>query len=156
TISQADLNSGSVTNTATAHADGTSSSPETATVTAEQTRALSLVKTAVPPALESAGQTIAYSYLVTNTGNVSLPGPVTVTDNRITGANTVSCPNVDTVGNLDGFLDPGESLTCTATYTITQADLNAGSITNTAQAHADGTDSNTASQTVTFTQTRAL
>ena len=37
-----------------------------------------------------------------------------------------------TVGNHDGRLDPGERITCTATYTVTQADLDAGSVTNTA------------------------
>ena len=47
-----------------------------------------------------------------------------------------------TVGNLDGFLDPGESITCTATHTITQADLERRLVTNIATASADGTDSN--------------
>src|SRR6185436_9158510 len=80
-------------------------------------------------------------------------GPVTITDDKATDE---ACPNVNTVGNLDGFLDPGESITCTASYTITQADLNAGSVTNVAQAHADGTDSNTDTQTVTAVQSPAL
>ena len=41
---------------------------------------------------------ISYSYLVTNSGNVSLAGPVTVADNKA----TVTCPAVDTVGNNNG------------------------------------------------------
>ena len=96
---------------------------------------------------------IGYSFLVTNSGNVSLAGPVTITDDKATDE---ACPNVNTVGNLDGFLDPGESITCTASYTITQADLNAGSVTNIAQAHAGGTDSNTDTETVTAVQSPAL
>ena len=75
--------------------------------------------------------------MVTNTGNVSLAGPVTVDDDMATDR---ACPAVTTVGNLDGFLDPGESITCTATHTVTQADLNAGAVTNVATASADGTD----------------
>ena len=73
-----------------------------------------------------------------------LAGPVTVADDKA----TVVCPDVNTVGNNDGFLDPAESITCTASYTITQADLNAGSVTNTAKASADGIDSNEDKATV--------
>ena len=114
--------------------------------------ALSLVKTASPSTYSTVGQSISYSYLVTNSGNVSLAGPVTVTDDKA----TVSCPAVSTVGNLDANLDPGESITCTASYTITQADLNSGSVTNVATAHAGGIDSNQDTETVTAVQTKTL
>ena len=50
---------------------------------------------------------------------------------------------------------PGASITCSATYTITQADLDAGSVTNTAMGHGffgtSPVDSNEDSETVTFT-----
>src|SRR6185436_11136280 len=138
------LDSGSVTNIAQAHANGTDSKTDTETVTAEQTRSLSLVKTATPTTYDSVGDVIGYSYLVTNSGNVTLAGPVTVTDDKA----TVTCPA--------GGLAPLASMTCTASYTITQADLNNGSVTNTAQAHANGTDSNTDTETVTAEQTRSL
>ena len=62
-----------------------------------------------------AGDTIAYAFLVTNTGTVTLTA-VAVSD-PVVGA--VSCP-VTT-------LAPGASTTCTATYTFTQADVDAGS-----------------------------
>ena len=118
------------------------------TVTAVQSRSLTLVKTATPVTYDAVGDVISYSYLVTNNGNVRLAGPVTVTDDKA----TVTCPNVNTVGNLDGYLDPGESITCAASYSITQADLNNGSVTNTAKASAGGTDSNPDSETVTASQ----
>ncbi len=68
------------------------------------------------------GDTIAYTFLVTNTGNVTLD-PVTVTDPKV---GTVTCP--------PGALAPGASKTCTATYTLTQADVDAGVVNNTATA----------------------
>jgi hypothetical protein len=96
---------------------------------------------------------ISYSFLVTNTGNVSLTGPVTIDDDKAT--NEV-CPAVTTVGNLDAELDPGEAITCTASYTVTQADLNAGSVTNVATASADGTTSNQDTATANADQNPAL
>ena len=151
-ITQADLNSGSVTNVATAHAGGTNSNQDTETVTAVQTKTLSLVKSATPSTYSTVGQSISYSYLVTNTGNVRLAGPVTVADDKA----TVTCPAVSTVGNNDSFLDPGEAVTCTASYSITQADLNSGSVTNVAKASAAGVDSNEDTETVNAVQTKTL
>ena len=144
TITQANLDSGSVTNTAQAHANGTNSNTAAKTVTAVQSPALSLVKTATPATYSAVNAVISYSYLVTNNGNVTLAGPVTVTDDKA----TVTCPA--------GGLAPLASKTCTASYTITQANLDSGSVTNTAQAHANGTNSNTAAKTVTAVQSPAL
>jgi len=102
---------------------------------------------------DAVGDVITYSFLVTNSGNVSLAGPVTIDDDITTNE---SCPAVNTVGNLDDFFDPGESITCTASYTVTQADLDAGSLTNTAAASADGTTSNQDTATATATQVPEL
>ena len=151
-ITQADLNNGSVTNVAKASAGQVDSNEDTETVDAEQNRELSLEKTATPPTYDSVGDVISYSYLVTNSGNVRLAGPVTVADNKA----TVTCPNVDTVGNNDSFLDPGEAVTCTATYTITQADLNNGSVTNVARASAGEVQSPEDEATVEAVQTRTV
>ena len=59
---------------------------------------------------------------MTNTGNVTLD-PVSVDDPKV-GA--VTCPA--------GPLAPTASVTCTATYTLTQADVDAGEVVNTATA----------------------
>ena len=99
------------------------------------------------------GDVVSYSFLVTNSGNVSLAGPVTIDDDIATDE---LCPDVNTVGDLDGFLDPGESIICTASTTVSQADLNAGSVTNKATASADGTDSNEDTETADATQSPAL
>ena len=113
-----------------------------ATVTAVQSPALSLGKSATPGTYDHVGAVISYSYLVKNTGNVTLAGPVTVSDDKT----TVTCPPLNTVGDLDDFLDPGEAVTCTSTYTITGGDVAAAHVTNTASASAQGVASNSDSR----------
>src|SRR5688572_14530463 len=154
TITQADLDSGSVTNTATAHAFfGTTtvnSNQDSETVTANQNASLTLAKSATPATYSSVGEVISYSYQLTNSGNVTLSGPFTVTDDKA----TVTCPA------SPASLAPGASTACTATYTITQSDLDNGSVTNTATAHAffngNAVNSNTDSETVTANQNASL
>ncbi|MFT4187725.1 MAG: hypothetical protein QM621_04010 [Aeromicrobium sp.] len=69
------------------------------------------------------GETIAYSFTVTNTGNSSLRD-VAVTDPRLTGLSPLTSP-----------LAPGEVATFqAAAYTVTEADLQAGSIVSHATA----------------------
>ncbi|MGE0167527.1 DUF7507 domain-containing protein, partial [Nocardioides sp.] len=133
TITQADVNTGSVNNSATAQGTpptgpAISSAPDTTTTATSTIRSLSLDKTAATPVdvnangRVDAGDTIAYSFLVTNTGAQTLTS-VGISDAKV-GA--VTCP-VTT-------LQPGASTTCTASYTITQADVNAGAVNNTATA----------------------
>jgi uncharacterized repeat protein (TIGR01451 family) len=128
---QADLDAGSVTNTATAQGNPPGSTtpvvsdPSTATVPAAQVPGISLVKSASPSTFSRAGQAIAYSFLVTNTGNVTLSG-VLVNDTDLAGLSAITCPS--------GTLAPAAHETCTATYSTTQADVDAGSVPNTATA----------------------
>ena len=74
TITQADLDNGSVTNTATASANGTNSNEANATVTAVQTGAIA-GQDGDPLTYNAVDQTITYSYVIKNTGNVTLSGP---------------------------------------------------------------------------------
>src|SRR5215210_9552950 len=119
-ITQADVDAGHYANTACVNATSASEKCADEDVPGVKTPALSLKKSASPATYDEVGDVISYSYLVKNTGNVRLAGPVTVADDKA----TVSCPALSTVGNNDGFLDPGEQITCTASYSITQADLN--------------------------------
>jgi len=89
-----------------------------------------VVKTALTPDFDGVGDIVDYEYLVTNTGNITLTGTISVSDDKIPA---VSCP-VSPAGGLV----PGASLTCSATYIVTQADLDAGQVTNRASA-TDGT-----------------
>jgi LPXTG-site transpeptidase (sortase) family protein len=128
---------------ATSDADTVTSKPQTSSAT-YATSAISLLKSATQPNFTVAGQVLNYSYLVTNTGEASLYGPVTVADDKT----TVTCPALTTIGDLDDWFDKGESLTCSATYTVQAADMTAGSITNTAKATVSAVDSNTSSVTL--------
>ena len=79
---------------------------------------MTLVKTALDTDFSAVGDEIDYEYLVTNTGNVEISA-LAITDDRIA---SVTCP-VTT-------LAPTETTTCTATYSVTQDDLDLGSVTN--------------------------
>ncbi len=98
--------------------------------------ALTLVKTATPTTYSLVGDVIQYSYLVKNTGNVALAGPVTVSDDKT----AVTCPA--------GGLAIDATMTCSASYSITMADIEYGLVKNTASASANGTNSNSDHETV--------
>ena len=146
TITQDDLNSGSVTNLATAFTTPSSapseiqSSQQSLTVNAQQTRSMSVAKTAgTPDPSYVVGATITYTYLVTNTGNVDLNGPFTVNDNKL--------PNFQCFTGT--FLTgAGNAQSCTADYTLTVNDVGAGFVTNTATVSGDGVTSPSDSETV--------
>lgn len=147
TVIQADIDTGSVTNIASA-SDSVSASPtDTATVNAIQSSGLAITKTATPQVFAAVGETITYSYVVTNTGNVTVTAPISVNDDQV----SVTCPALPA-----GGLAPNGTLTCSATDTIAQADIDAGSLTNTASATDGTTSSAPVSETVTATQTPAL
>lgn len=68
------------------------------------------------------GQVISYSYTVVNTGNVTLRD-IALTDSRV---GKMACPQT--------VLPAGASMTCQASHTTTQADVDAGRIANSATA----------------------
>ncbi len=73
------------------------------------------------------GDEIVYTFTATNTGNQTLTD-VSIAD-PLDGLSALSCtPGQPTT------LDPGAVLECTATYEVTQADLDAGAVCNTATA----------------------
>ncbi|WP_297815338.1 Ig-like domain-containing protein [uncultured Polaribacter sp.] len=143
-ITQADIDAGSITNVAST-SNGTTTSPtDTVTITADVNPALTLDKTANVTTYDTVGDQIIYSYKVTNSGDVLISGPISITDDKITVSATI------------GTLSPGVSITVTQTYIITQADLDAGSITNVASATNGVTTSPTDTVTVTATTPTGL
>lgn len=140
-ITQPDLDTGSVKNTVTALANGSPSNQVIKIITASQLPELALSKSASPTATSRVGKTITYTYILTNTGNVTLSGPFTVFDNQIP---------VDCSGN-PASLAPGGTATCTGTDVVTEHDIDVGTITNTATASAIYDSSTISSNTVTVT-----
>jgi uncharacterized repeat protein (TIGR01451 family) len=146
TLKQSDIDAGSVSNTAKACGDPPSGhanevcDTDSTTTTVTQAPALSLTKSANPTTYTAVGDVITYTYVLKNTGNVTLHGPFVVTDNKISG--TITCATSSVT------LAPGATLpgTCTATYTIQAGDVNAsftGSVTNKATGTAKDPKENT-------------
>ncbi|MCL6261071.1 gliding motility-associated C-terminal domain-containing protein [Aquiflexum sp. TKW24L] len=90
-------------------------------VTATQSPALSITKTATESTFAAVGDVLNYTIVVTNTGNVTLNN-ISVTD-PLTGLNTVI-----------GTLAPLASESIPTSYTVTQTDLDNGFVTNRATA----------------------
>ena len=120
-VTQADVDAGSVTNTATVTADGVGPvSSNTVIVPANQLASMTIAKATSATSFASVGQIIPFTFTVTNTGNVTLINVVVNDPN----ATTPSCP--------DTTLDPDESMVCSAIHVATTTDLLAGRFTNTA------------------------
>ncbi|MBX6391378.1 MAG: hypothetical protein IRZ08_20720 [Frankia sp.] len=85
---------------------------------------LTLTTTASPDGYTAAGQTLTFSYVVTNVGSRILYHVAVVEE--LTGASPVSCPAEQ--------LAPGASMTCQATYVTNAEDVTVGNVTNYATA----------------------
>jgi len=166
TVQQADVDHGTLTNTATAQGTApgvttpTVSNPSSATLTATANPVLTLAKTATvegnPVSQLELGEVIDYTFKVTNTGNVTMSG-IRVAEQSFDGSDSmtdITCPVAS--------LAPTESEDCTASYTVTQPDVDRGDLTNTAYAYgtapgaASETRSNLGRATVPLSQTPAV
>src|SRR5690606_6225338 len=132
---QADVDAGSVDNSATATGVPPSGEPpvseDSTTVPIAPGPALELVKTGELPrgAATVAGDEILYAFTVTNTGNVTL-GDVSISD-ELEGMSEIS------FGAWPGAaaaLAPGASAPPAALPVLTQADVDAGAVDNSATA----------------------
>jgi uncharacterized repeat protein (TIGR01451 family) len=134
---QSDVDNGSVVNTATSSCmfnHHPVSNTTTTTVNAVQRPSLAIRQLATtnnptdPTTYNTVGQTITYTYTVTNSGNVNITAPINVIDNKIaTSPITIQ---------INGTLSPGNCISGTSTYTIAQSDVKTGYVTN--QAFATG------------------
>ncbi|MDB4512333.1 DUF11 domain-containing protein, partial [Arenicella sp.] len=145
-INQDDVNAGEVANTATGSGTPPASSglPDPSNMAsnlaeAEQNAAIAMDKSSSLPTVNAGvltaatdiGDTINYSFSIENTGNVTLAN-VTVVDPLITGApnnGIIACP--DGAGIINS-MSPAEVVICTASYAVTQANIDIGTVANTA------------------------
>ena len=134
TVTQANVDAGSIDNTATIDAldpaDNPVSQTADATVTADQQYDASVTKTASPDSGVVAGDIVTYTVTTTNTGTVTLTAAVTE-------HHSPACPRRAARPACPPTSAPVRGVTCTATYTVTQADVDAGSIANTASVTLD-------------------
>ncbi|MBV5337244.1 MAG: LysM peptidoglycan-binding domain-containing protein, partial [Deltaproteobacteria bacterium] len=143
-VTQADLDKGSVVNITIATVSGINSNAVTTMVTKALPAVLNLTKTANPVTYDQVGQIITYTYIIMNSGTTPLgPAQFTVTDTGISAP--INC------GDAAASIAPAATLTCTANYSITQADMDAGSVSTSATASGGGA---AASPSVSVTVTK--
>ena len=148
TVLQADVDAGQVKNSATAGAAGLGEH-RTASVSTEvaQERGLSLAIEPAPASFVAVSDAIAYTYSVRNSGTVTLRGTLGITDDTVVG---ITCSELPEAG-----LAPAAATTCTGSYAVTQADVDAGAVENRATATLDGLTSPAATAAVAWQGTQA-
>jgi uncharacterized repeat protein (TIGR01451 family) len=142
TVTQSDINEGEdLVNVANVDTDQTDEQQDDATTEVSQNPSISIIKTGTlndddgTPGV-SVGDTISYSFIVENTGNVTLDNVVL---SETVGGVTISALS-DIADDGVGVLARGGSEAATGTYTITQTDIDAGQFYN--EAKVDATDPN--------------
>jgi len=145
TVTQDDIDAGgSIDNTASIATDQGATANDDASIAIEQHPSVTLAKDASVPGgtADAAGEVISYTIAATNNGNVSLTG-VTVSDPSVSDLAAVTSGGFNTGDtNHDDKLSVGETWNYTASYTVTQPDLDTNG-------GGDGTIDNTASVTTT-------
>jgi len=132
TVTQADVDNGTIDNTAETESDQvTTPVPDSHSEPVNQTEDLSLVKPSPANADEdssgdvSLGDTLTYTITATNSGTTTLQNVV------------VSDPLISPNSNTCAVVAPNATCVLTGTYTVTQTDVDNGSIANTAEVVSD-------------------
>lgn len=113
--------------------------------TLDPLRSIALDKTVTEESYDSVGDTLNYSYTITNTGDAPIgPTQFTISDDRIASGAAFNCGPADTTLAIDA------TLTCQASYEVTSADITTESVLNTAVASGGGLTSNEDQVSVPF------
>ena len=100
-----------------------------------------MVKSSPTTSINTVGQVVTYTFVATNTGNLTL-SDVGVADTQIApAAGLTTAPTCQartspaaSCSGASTTLAPAQSATFTATYTVTQADLDGGSLSDSSTA----------------------
>uniref|UniRef100_UPI00366B2D1D DUF7507 domain-containing protein n=1 Tax=Plantactinospora endophytica TaxID=673535 RepID=UPI00366B2D1D len=143
TINQGNIDNGSVSNQATVTGTSISGnnvsdlSDDNSTLEDDQTQTnlcqsdgIALIKTATfndedNDGCSDSGETITYNFTLTNTGNTSITNVILI-DPMLGGTITLASGDTDS----DNQLDVNEVWNYSANYTITQSNINNGSVSN--------------------------
>ena len=123
-VTQANVDAGEIVNTGTADSDETPPTDDPNTEPVPQNPAIQIVKSSSldlgADSIANPGDVISYGFAITNIGDVTLTG-VTVNDAK---AGVTNC--------VIGTMAPGavDDTTCSGSYTLTQADVDAGQVDN--------------------------
>ncbi len=143
---------GSLSNTVTV--DSTESGPDTDThnIPIVQTPGINVVKNSTTASITAVGQSVPYTFTVTNTGNVTLTG-VTVTDAMCDAAPAFQSGDT----NNDGKLQTNETWLFTCNHTVTQGEINnGGNLSNTVTVDSDQSGPDTDTHLIPVVQGPAL
>ena len=126
-VSQSDLDHGGISNTASVTGvaptgSAVFASSQTIVIPATRITDLKMEKSTTATAFKKVGDTLIYTIVATNLGNVSLMNVA------------ISDPNAVLSGCAPTNLVPGQAMTCSAAHVVTAADISAKVIVN--QAHA--------------------
>jgi hypothetical protein len=131
-VTQADLDNGSVVNTATAAGISPAGASiidpsDPVNVVGQQSPQLSVTKATTATGFSKVGDVVPYAIRATNTGNITLSGVAINDPNAVISSCTPAAP---------AKLAPGATMTCSADHVVTAVDISAGTILNTASASA--------------------
>ncbi len=120
TVTQAELDAGgTIDNIVTASSNEAPDATDDLSIPITQNPLIEVLKSSTTTEATTAGQTITYDYTVNNLGNVTITGLSLSDDNdnddMVCGSTTLTVAP-----------DAGSTTTCTATHTVTQAELDAG------------------------------
>lgn len=134
TLTQADVDTGLIANTATASGTGMDDAAVSATDDADLSLAAApaivVAKSATGEPAGAQGDAVTFVIQVTNAGNVTLENVALVDELEGLGDLEYVWPGPD------GVLAPGEQVVATAGYAVTQADVETGQVINQANASA--------------------